>query len=386
MSIRLDFYFVVTSIGIFLALFLALVIFGIKKGNRKANVIFSIFLVLVSITIFNLGILIDGNLYLYFPHLLKISTPFLLLLGPFFLFYVKALITRDFKFHKRTLLHFLPFFIIIGIYFPFYIQSSSFKINYIQNWLNGKTEPYILIEEYILFFIIIIHLLSYIFYTNIMLINYEKSLKQVYSSIEKINLKWIRYFIYAFFIAVIGLILIFLLIVFFFKFVQVYKFIPIIISCSICFLAYRVLIQPEILAGIALITSNNKQKNNNKNNLTILKDKDASINKLMEIMQRAKVYKDPQLTLPKLSKKLNINRNTLSFIINTYFKVNFYDFVNRYRIEEVKKYLRNSESKKVNLLHAALDAGFNSKTSFNVIFKKYTKMTPTQYKNQYSKI
>jgi AraC-like DNA-binding protein len=107
---------------------------------------------------------------------------------------------------------------------------------------------------------------------------------------------------------------------------------------------------------------------------------------LLEIMEREKLYKDPQLTLPKLSKKLKINRNTLSFIINTYFKVNFYDFVNRYRIEEVKIYLRDKETKRINLLNAALEAGFNSKTSFNVIFKKYTKMTPTQYKNAYSKI
>jgi AraC-like DNA-binding protein len=385
MNIRLDVYFIVTSIGIFLALFLALVIVGIKKGNRKANLVFSIFLVIVSITIFNFGILIDGNLYFYFPHLLKISTPFLLLLGPFFLFYVKALISRDFKFNKRTLLHFLPFFLIVTFFLPFYVQGGDYKINYVQNWLNGKTGPRILIEEYIQFILISIHVLAYIIYTHGILINYEKSLKQVYSSIEKINLKWIRYFIYAFFIAIIGLVFIFLLMIFFFKFNQVYKFIPIIISCSIYFLAYRVLIQPEILVGIELIETRSKQKNNNKNNPLILKEKDTYINRLLEIMEREKLYKDPQLTLPKLSKKLKINRNTLSFIINTYFKVNFYDFVNRYRIEEVKIYLRDKETKRINLLNAALEAGFNSKTSFNVIFKKYTKMTPTQYKNAYSK-
>jgi len=88
------------------------------------------------------------------------------------------------------------------------------------------------------------------------------------------------------------------------------------------------------------------------------------------------------LSLNDLASRLDISRNRLSFIINKYSGLCFYDFVNKFRIEEVKKIMTNSGSEEKNILEIAYDAGFNSKATFNRIFKKYTKTTTSAYRNK----
>ena len=61
---------------------------------------------------------------------------------------------------------------------------------------------------------------------------------------------------------------------------------------------------------------------------------------------------------------------------------NFYDFINSYRVKEVQNRLEGGDSEVYSLLAIALESGFNSKSSFNAVFKKHTGMTPSQYKRQ----
>ena len=60
--------------------------------------------------------------------------------------------------------------------------------------------------------------------------------------------------------------------------------------------------------------------------------------------------------------------------------MSFYDFINKYRIEESKKLMSNSKNKGISILEVLYEAGFNSKTAFNVAFKKFTGITPTRFK------
>ena len=94
-------------------------------------------------------------------------------------------------------------------------------------------------------------------------------------------------------------------------------------------------------------------------------------------MENEKPYLDPKLTLSKLASMLGISSNHLSQVINQYEKVNFCDFVNKYRIEEFK--IQTKKNPHFNILALALEAGFNSKSAFNHIFKKHTGKTPSQY-------
>jgi AraC-like DNA-binding protein len=100
---------------------------------------------------------------------------------------------------------------------------------------------------------------------------------------------------------------------------------------------------------------------------------------LENLMSKEKIYKNPDLSLIKLASELDLTTNQLSQIINQFYLKNFYEYVNSYRIEEVKQRLANGEDQNITLLGIAIDAGFNSKATFNRFFKKQTGKTPSEY-------
>jgi AraC-like DNA-binding protein len=100
---------------------------------------------------------------------------------------------------------------------------------------------------------------------------------------------------------------------------------------------------------------------------------------LENLMQKEKLFTDPELSLNKLAGHLNISPNHLSQVINQHYKKNFYEFVNTYRVEEVIRMLQPDALKNSTMLGIGLDAGFNSKASFNRYFKKHTGKTPSDY-------
>ena len=104
---------------------------------------------------------------------------------------------------------------------------------------------------------------------------------------------------------------------------------------------------------------------------------------LLDYMENQKPYSDPDLTLPALADKLGISRNHLTEIINEKLEKNFFEFVNTYRVEEVKKLLADSGFFYLNLYALGLKAGFKSKTAFNQNFKKITGFTPSKWKQEY---
>ena len=101
-------------------------------------------------------------------------------------------------------------------------------------------------------------------------------------------------------------------------------------------------------------------------------------------MKTEKPYLNSQLSISMLAEQIKIPSNHLSQIINEQEGKNFFEFVNNYRIEEVKQRIIENQDKKFTLLAIAYDSGFNSKSSFNRIFKKQEGLTPNQYINIHS--
>jgi len=101
---------------------------------------------------------------------------------------------------------------------------------------------------------------------------------------------------------------------------------------------------------------------------------------LSELMELKKPFTDPSLTLAQLAGMLSVSTHNLSEVINTKFGKNFYDFVNGYRIDVVKKNLTDPSKNDLNILSIAFDAGFNSKATFNSVFKQATHLTPSEYR------
>jgi len=110
---------------------------------------------------------------------------------------------------------------------------------------------------------------------------------------------------------------------------------------------------------------------------------DKVVPELLSLMEKEKLFLNPDLTLLELSKKLKIHFNHLSRIINERFGLNYNDFVNKYRIEEAKRLLTGPEQKERTILDIIYSTGFYSKSVFNIAFKKFTGMTPSEFRKKH---
>lgn len=107
-------------------------------------------------------------------------------------------------------------------------------------------------------------------------------------------------------------------------------------------------------------------------------DEKETLNSLLCYLEETQAYLDPELDLKSLSESVDISPHRISMLINIYLKQNFYTFINNYRIEEVKKRLAYNH-REMSILTIALECGFNSKSTFNSVFKRYVGLTPSEY-------
>jgi len=106
----------------------------------------------------------------------------------------------------------------------------------------------------------------------------------------------------------------------------------------------------------------------------------ASIRKLMRLMEQEQLYRDSELSLDLLAQRLNLNANYLSQILNQHLNRKFSEFINDYRIEEAKRLLGDPELIACSALDIGLRAGFGAKSSYYRLFKEATGLTPVEYR------
>jgi AraC-like DNA-binding protein len=100
------------------------------------------------------------------------------------------------------------------------------------------------------------------------------------------------------------------------------------------------------------------------------------------LIQNEKLYREPELTLQNLADKLQFPSYQVSLAINEGLKKKIYDLANDYRIGEAKRLLSDPGSKNFTILSIGFEAGFNSKTPFNTVFKKIAGFTPTDFRDK----
>lgn len=155
---------------------------------------------------------------------------------------------------------------------------------------------------------------------------------------------------------------------------------------TVLFVAYYSLKQKEIYPlnqkeRNELIAFNKEPLPDPKRKVVVPDDELTALkSKLLLFMEEQKPYLDSELNLAKLAEQMSVSTHQLSYVINTGFNENFFQFINKYRVERAKELLVNSEKNNYTILGIAFESGFNSKTSFNTTFKKFTNQTPSAFK------
>lgn len=131
-----------------------------------------------------------------------------------------------------------------------------------------------------------------------------------------------------------------------------------------------------------------KDLENLQDQLMAFKDKKSGIHvekaedlvkKLILLVEEEELYKDCNITLEVLADRLDVNRTYLSQAVNSLWGNNLSDFINYFRIKEARQLLLQPSSQSKSFLTIAFEVGFNSKSTFNRVFKEKTGLTPKQY-------
>lgn len=349
---------------------LAVVLLAQKTSNRfNRNLLVAFLLTKAFLMVrwfcFRFEILSYDN-YIYLYHISKSG---FFLLAPLLYFYIRSLCYKDFFFKKADLMHSILFLIII----IFNIISVK---TLVQGRNNLSYQIFVVHHNQIFWTLNLAQILYYIIAMLETIYHYQKKIKNIFSSIETINLNWvvsllILISLHWLFVASRATLVVLKL--------TEGKLIQIIDLYSITiFLVFTTVL---VFKGIAQLKIFTGIEGKSKPTDSKLPESEIQqyVKKLTNFMSKEKPYLEPSLTINDLSEQLRIPSWHLSHVINFAFNQNFFNFINSYRIEEVKRQLKSSANKRT-VLEILYEAGFNSKSTFNSVFKKYTGMTPTEFK------
>jgi len=374
----------VLIIGIFLALFLAALIFS-GKDKSLSDVMLGNFFLLYALNIF-LSYLEYQNRQQGYPDpwLIHVATPFLLLHGPALWFYIKSLTSQHFRFRGIYLLHFMPFVLVIVEHsLHFYLLSPQDRIEVVTSEAFRQQPAY-----YIVVAGIAASQLGYFAWGLSIIQRYRRKLKTYFSHLQSYSLTWLRLLLTGALVCY-GIIHGLYLTDFFtpvapFAVLQTMSYS--LGSLYVVFLGFFGLRQGNLFESCK-INLDLEQALLEKEKEKPLKDNEERfIKRLQEHMNQSKPYLVPDLNIARLSDQMGVTPEYLSRILNNHLKRSFFDFINHYRIEEFKNRCRNPENKRITLIGLAYDSGFNSKATFNRVFKNLTGTTPGAYYRQVSEL
>ncbi|GAA4139074.1 hypothetical protein GCM10022216_16810 [Sphingobacterium kyonggiense] len=230
---------------------------------------------------------------------------------------------------------------------------------------------------------LIVFLGQALFYTVLSyfrIVRHQKQIEVFSANTEPINLNWIKYIIYCFMGSSILLIILNLI-----ETVQSLNlYINLYFLAVIYFVSYYGIRQTEIYPKELNVSTDLEPEGTlvpERNALMSNSELEKNKEQLELMMNDEKPYLDPELNLPKLSEMLGISSHQLSYVINQGYGMNFFNYVNGYRIAKAKDLLKDKNYDHLTILAIAYESGFNSKTAFNNTFKKITSITPSTFKN-----
>lgn len=348
--------------GVLLSLFL------FSRHRKSPTIIFLALYVLL----FSLGLLepfVDRNILgVWRVPVLSFLTVSNFLYGPLLFLFVYYLAGSIEHFRKQHIIHFLPFVL-------FFIAEILFSY-----WdaINSAHGAFLLVA----FEVLILQILTY----NIMAIRRLMPLKDN-STVRPGTIKWLRsLLVFITGIYVLSFLISHLILSGVTSAGNLYLIVQLSITMMIYLMTYRLILDPQIFV---LLPGDKEETNGSqKYQRSGLKETQANsyATKLKRYMDEKRPWLNPDLSIYSLSQQLNISRNHLTQVLNERIKKNFYEFVNGYRIEEAKLLMNDPKFSHLTLTGIGLEAGFKSKTAFNLNFKKQTGYTPSEWKKLHQRI
>lgn len=354
------------------AVFAALLFSRFFKHKNKADFWLGVLLIVLCLSLVTPFIgfanVYDLNQWLtYFPFSISYSY------GVCIWFYMLNLTDSKREFQAKDLLLFLPTALYLAFRLFLFAHSLEWK-----SWFGDNYEnffgTFVFITE-------TIWNVAFLYFATKHYRKYRAWLDENFSDTEKIKFDWLRNFLYIFtFVLVSGAIFDFTnSFLFKLSYIQYFYF-ELVLACVTYYLAVAGYLRSKT---IELRFTEKQAEEAERKMLLSEKELEKLKAKLGDLMKAEKLYLEPTLTLTDLSKNLGVNSSVLSYVVNNGFGKNFNDFVNEFRIAEVKEKLKTADDS--TMLGVAFDCGFNSKATFNRAFKKFTGFSPKEFQDGLSR-
>ena len=348
---------------------LALVFLTNKQFNKKSNQFLAILIITLSMPNF-LNAIKQTSLGEEYPVLDFLPLYFLFLI-PFSLYYfIQYLIQPDYSFQKKEYLFLIPFGLQVLhqlLIFILYLIDSPYLSpdNSLLWFCSDLFEAGAMIATIVVLFIIIRKLNGY-----------EASLFDTYANIESRSMRWLKNTMIASLI---------LWVCWFVPFMSGYGsksqglYYPLFLGLALVsyWLAYAMYSRRDIFENNEILSEEAKLQNPVQE---LSQKTDEHYQNLLSLIEEEKLFKNPDISMTLLAAKMKLSNGYLSQIIDQKEGKNFFEFINAYRVEEVKRNLADPNFDHFSILGIGLEAGFKSKSTFNAVFKKMTGHTPTAYK------
>ena len=364
---------IISILASFQLLFVSVFLFTHRKGNRTSNSLLGLVFLLFSISLGDFALRMSGiEFRIQVFHL--IDDGFFFLYGPLIYFYVRRVVYVDLRWKVKDLFHLIPYLAwCLYLVYTVVALNPEEQRQVTQKIVTASLPAWM----YLVGLSVYVYTITYLWLANRTVNTYRSVIKNKYSSVDKINLSWLKFILQSF-AAITVIAMIHNVIPVLGNFIFLYASLILLLIFTFFFIN-RVLVkalnQPEIFAGIELEEAREKYTGSR------LKEEELEqyFSQLLSNLEKEELYLNPDLTLQALAERMQISSKVLSRVINQRSGKNFFDFINSYRCEEVKTLMRTSDPK-VTILEILYQAGFNSKSSFNKEFKKLNGTTPTEYR------